>query len=480
MPVAFSIEEITTKRDQIGSLVSQNMLEKAGQQLLTYAKDFGPDGGDAERKARVLQSSIVRIRRGHLYADSKDDGAKEARIAHSLLELADEILDYNQTHATEWTRREDSKQQAKHDDAPKAQDPRAHPPLESNSTRHSGHRTPGANRNFDLELAAFRARRRQADAPPSEGVVAYSDNLSHRYSNRRGYSLQKVSLQLRVGEITGVVGVNGSGKTTLLRVLAGELAHHGGVLAYPSIAPPDRAMKLAWEHIRRHIAFVKQRPDAWTGTVQDNLHWQAAIHGAFGDENEDVVEFILLRMGLSSFRTYHWNHLSAGYKTRVELARALVSRPLLLVLDEPLAALDPLSQQEFLDNLVAFSDSPRRPIAVILSSQNLYELESITDQLLVLNNGEPRYCGPRNKLGSDRETNAFEIACNADPERLNSLLEPLEASCKSVSLAGALICSPRHCLAADILRRLLEADVTIHYFRDVTSSTRLLLSTAPA
>ena len=240
----------------------------------------------------------------------------------------------------------------------------------------------------DLDRARRRFLRvRKKSGDEDVGVVFRGVGVSKRYKRGfRDFGLNGINLELHAGQITGLVGVNGSGKTTLMQIVRGALRADGGQIEYPELTRENSS----WEHIRRQIAWVPQHLPSWPGYVVDNLHLRAAQFGVRGKKNIDEVEWLLHRLDLADFRRARWNDLSGGYRMRFALARALLSSPRLLVLDEPLAHLDILAQQLFLRDLKAISLSSERPLPVLMSSQHLYEVESLADQLLFLNNGRLR------------------------------------------------------------------------------------------
>lgn len=93
-------------------------------------------------------------------------------------------------------------------------------------------------------------------------------------------------------------------------------------------------------------------------------------------------------MGLRPFRKHDWKDLSSGYNMRFELARMLLRKPELLLIDEPLANLDILAQQVILDDFRNIEKSPFRPLGIILSSQQQYEVEKTSDYVIILKNGK--------------------------------------------------------------------------------------------
>ncbi|MGL5890113.1 MAG: ATP-binding cassette domain-containing protein, partial [Bacteroidia bacterium] len=177
-----------------------------------------------------------------------------------------------------------------------------------------------------------------------QSALVKADKISKAY--RRGnFSLKPISIELAAGEITGVVGENGNGKTTLMRCLAGQLAIDSGTLEYAGINANDHYQ------IKSTVAFIPQRIPRWFGRLRDNLHFSAALSGITGEENELLVDFMLERFGLAEYAELNWNQISSGYRTRFEIARVLLMRPQVMILDEPLANLDINAQQTLLTDL---------------------------------------------------------------------------------------------------------------------------------
>jgi ABC-2 type transport system ATP-binding protein len=247
--------------------------------------------------------------------------------------------------------------------------------------------------------------RRYRDSMPPEQTVAFEcKSISKRFKGSR-FELNDLSFSLRTGQITGVVGRNASGKTTLLRMVLGDIAPDRGSLSYPLLTRDDTS----WSHIKRQIAYISQLSRQWGGRVGTNLSFIASSYGSRGARNKELVAWHIQRYGLADYQKSRWGELSGGYRARYELARALVSRPKLLVLDEPLASLDVIAQQEFLKNLRAIAYSLEDPVPVIITSQHLYEIEAIVDQLIVLDGGKCLFCGSLADLKAESSTRFFEL-----------------------------------------------------------------------
>jgi ABC-type multidrug transport system ATPase subunit len=234
----------------------------------------------------------------------------------------------------------------------------------------------------DAELIRFIVQTRE---PESQGKLIVVQDVTKTYSGS-SFKLRPISLELNRGEILGIVGVNASGKTTLLRILLGELRQSSGDIWYPSLV--DAVKKRDWIRVKQRIGYVSQILPRWPGSVYDNLCYVASIYGHPLREIDAYLEQLLKRYGLDKFKNATWDEISGGYKTRFEIVRALVSKPDILILDEPLAYLDIISQQVVLRQLRQLARNRARPIGVIISSQQLYEIESIANRLLVLEGGE--------------------------------------------------------------------------------------------
>ena len=135
-------------------------------------------------------------------------------------------------------------------------------------------------------------------------------------------------MELKQGEILGLVGENGNGKTTLLRSLCGELHPTSGTINYQF--QYDDLYDL-----RTKLVYIPQRTDTWRGSMYENLEFTASCYGYSPEENNLVVDLVITRLGLRKFRKHYWNNLSSGYKMRFELARMLLRKPKILLIDEP-------------------------------------------------------------------------------------------------------------------------------------------------
>jgi ABC-2 type transport system ATP-binding protein len=284
--------------------------------------------------------------------------------------------------------------------------------------------------------------------------------ISKTYSSGN-FSLQPISLQVNTGDVFGIVGENGNGKTTLLRCMAGQLALDSGELRFTRLQDPDHY------EIKHHLAFIPQRIPRWFGLLKDNLHFSAAISGVKGEENKVMVDFMLERLDLTPYAHLTWNQISSGYRTRFEIARILLQKPKLLILDEPLANLDINAQQSILTDLRFMAKSVHNPMGILLSSQQLHEVEKIADTVLLIKKGSCLF-----RTGEQEKTaTAFVIELETTINR-QQLLSVLAEEGEVQFNGGFYTITSATIPAQEILSKLVSAGIPISYFRDITHSTK--------
>jgi ABC-type multidrug transport system ATPase subunit len=448
--------------DEIRALVSAGDLGRAGRRLLDFSKEFEVPR-ELENEAVRLMGRINILRRQiREIGENQDAAAERNTLLGSVLELVDdmncrreEVRSPALRLVEQTTAQPDVREAASLALVPTA--PAADVKLPSEATR------------FETARETFMLHRTQADDADAGAVVFRCRGLTKRYRRSGGFELVDVGFDLCPGEITGVIGVNGAGKTTVLRIVAGALRASDGTVAYPLLSRIGGHGKA---RIRSQIAYVDQQPAQWYGRLADSLHLYASLNGVRGRDNEDEVEFLLQRLCLDQYRDHEWHQISGGFKMRFELARALVKRPKLLVLDEPLAPLDIMTQQLFLQDLRDLADSSRHPVAIIVSSQHLYEIESIADQILFLDGGRQVHVGKLSELGSDRVDNVFELSCRCSRAVLERHLEALPVLDIEEFGTTYHVRVTRETAASDVIKVLAAVNLQVTYFRDISRSTR--------
>lgn len=298
----------------------------------------------------------------------------------------------------------------------------------------------------------------------AEEFVLKADQITKSYGSQK-FSLGPISLTLTKGQVFGLVGENGNGKTTLLRILAKEIAETKGSLHYKF----NKNIQSDYD-LRTKLIYIPQRTEKWYGSLLDNLRFVLANYDEKPEEIETRVLLMVARLGLWNYRHLKWSELSSGYKMRFELARTLLRKPEILLLDEPLANLDVLAQQIILEDLKAIANSVNNPIALILSSQQLYEVEKISDKVIFLKNGQ--YNESTTEAVNQEKPLIIEIDTTANREELLKVFAPftLEKLTFNGGIYTVYFSTTTH--FSEVIVALGLADINLTYIRDISASTR--------
>jgi ABC-2 type transport system ATP-binding protein len=238
-------------------------------------------------------------------------------------------------------------------------------------------------------------------------------NLSKRYG-RKGWALQDATLRLPTGRVAALVGPNGAGKTTLLHLAVGLLNPTGGSVRVCGFDPGQQAK----ETLPR-IGFVAQdHPLYKTFSVADMLTFGRKLNPRWDD---DLALRRLQRLGIPLKRAV--GKLSGGQQAQVALALALAKRPELLLLDEPIASLDPLARREFLRTLM--EATAEGGLTVLLSSHIIADLERVCDYLIILSASRVQLAGEIDEIV---RTHKLLVGPRADPTAVASVHNIIEAS----------------------------------------------------
>ncbi|WP_294821318.1 ABC transporter ATP-binding protein [uncultured Flavobacterium sp.] len=310
------------------------------------------------------------------------------------------------------------------------------------------------------ELYAFLSVK---EVPMPEKILE-AIHITKQYSSA-SFALGPVNIDLYAGDIVGLVGENGNGKTTLLRVLCGELYATSGKVNY-SFAYNDLY------DLRTQLVYIPQRTDTWRGSMYENLVFTASMYGYGPDENELVVNLIIARLGLRKFRKHSWKHLSSGYKMRFELARMLLRKPKVLLIDEPLANLDILAQQTVLEDFRAIAKSVFRPVGIILSSQQLYEVEKTSDQVIFLKQGVQKNL--RGDQAGQQEEMHFVVEFESEwtQSRLNDIFVPKGLVSLRFNGGTYVATFNESTTIHDFMNIAVANEMPLTYFRNISNSTR--------
>jgi ABC-2 type transport system ATP-binding protein len=210
-------------------------------------------------------------------------------------------------------------------------------------------------------------------------AVIQASGLGKAY--RRTWALRDCTLAIPEGHVVGLVGPNGAGKTTLLRLSAGMLAPTRGTITVLGQRPAAGPAQLA------RVGFVAQDTAVYARlAVADHLRLGAWLNPGWDD---DLAQRRIAQVGLDPRQRA--GSLSGGQRAQLALTLAMAKRPELLLLDEPVASLDPLARREFLQGLM--EAVAEHEVSVVLSSHLVADLERVCDYLVVLVASRVRVAG---------------------------------------------------------------------------------------
>jgi ABC-2 type transport system ATP-binding protein len=216
------------------------------------------------------------------------------------------------------------------------------------------------------------------------------NELYKYYGERR--AVGPLSFSIEAGEIVGLLGLNGAGKTTTLRILACDLLPSSGSVRVDGIDVVDHP-----HEVRSRIGYLPDTPPLYGEmTVQAYLRFAAKLRGVPGDQAERRVAEVAEVTQLDRVVNDSIASLSHGYKQRVGIAQAVVHKPRLLVLDEPITGLDPVQIVEMRELL----RSLRGDHTILLSSHILSEISETCDRILVIRDGEIGASGTEAELSA--------------------------------------------------------------------------------
>ena len=206
---------------------------------------------------------------------------------------------------------------------------------------------------------------------------------TRRRERRTRVALDSVSFAMEKGETVAILGQNGSGKSTLVRLLSTLLLPDGGTARIfgHDVVANARAVRRLVNRVSVEASFFKKMSAA------ENLGYAARYYGMTAGQTRDLIPAILERVGFPSDRRGEpMENLSRGMQQKVALARALLTSPVLLLLDEPTTGLDPRSKlevQEFIREIRTQHDS-----TILLCTHDLAEAEALADRVGILDRGE--------------------------------------------------------------------------------------------
>ncbi len=251
-----------------------------------------------------------------------------------------------------------------------------------------------------------------------------TDGLGKRYGSQ--WALRDCTLEIPRGAITALVGPNGAGKTTLLRLAVGLTRPSAGSVRVFGLDPREDAAALLPQ-----VGFVAQEHPLYGGfTVEEMLHAGAKLNPRF---DADAARERIADLGLPPKQRVR--KLSGGQRAQIALTLALAKRPELLLLDEPVASLDPLARREFLQSVLAAASE--RELTVVLSSHIVADLERVCDHLVILSASRTQLAGSIDEILASHRLLTGPRDEAADVARLHDVIRESHAERQTTLLVRA-------------------------------------------
>jgi ABC-2 type transport system ATP-binding protein len=276
------------------------------------------------------------------------------------------------------------------------------------------------------------------DNEKMSGIDAFVSirNVTKTYGAFR--ALDNISFDIKEGEVFGYIGPNGAGKTTTMKILVGLISNFEGEVTIGGYRVPKQKNEIhkLLGYLPQNVAFQEWR------SVNQALKTFGKLSGLSDVKVEARIPQILDTIGLGDVREKKISQLSGGMTQKVGLAQALLHDPKLLVLDEPLGGLDPLSRRQFKDIVLKLGE---RGTTILFSSHILSDVQDVADRIGILSRGKIKQIGSLDELkkrfttnnvievllsyASDRwqklgETQGVKTAEQATPGRVRLTLQP--------------------------------------------------------
>ncbi len=248
--------------------------------------------------------------------------------------------------------------------------------------------------------------------------------VEKRFSGLASPAVAKLTTEITGGSVTGLVGPDGAGKTTLMRMLAGLLKPDSGNITIMGLDPISQGVD-----VRRHLGYMPQKFGLYEDlTVQENLDLYASLCGVIGESRQQIYQQLLNFTDLSRFTQRLAGKLSGSMKQKLGLACTLISRPKILLLDEPGVGVDPIARQELWRMVHELASDG---MLILWSTSYLDEAEQCRD-ILLLNQGQLLYRGIPQALTNKMAGRSFLLQVPASKRRAylqDALLLPQTTDC---------------------------------------------------
>ncbi len=236
-------------------------------------------------------------------------------------------------------------------------------------------------------------------------MILRVENLTKEY--RRSLVVDRLSLEVKQGEVVGLLGPNGAGKTTTFHMMAGLVKPTQGRIF---LGDEEITHLPTYKRARKGIAYLPQNPSVFQRlVVKDNLLAILETLDLSVGEQEEKAKLLLSELGITHLKDRRAYLLSGGERRRVEIARALTTSPSFMLLDEPFAGIDPITVSDL--QTIIF-DLKNKGIGILITDHNVRETLEITDFSYVMHQGEILIAGKRDELTQNEEARRIFLGEN--------------------------------------------------------------------
>ncbi|NJC26706.1 LPS export ABC transporter ATP-binding protein [Neolewinella antarctica] len=241
-------------------------------------------------------------------------------------------------------------------------------------------------------------------------MLLRSDNLVKKYGSRT--VVKGVSLEVARGEIVGLLGPNGAGKTTTFYMTVGFIKPNEGRVY---LDQEDITKLPMYKRAQRGIGYLPQEPSVFRKlSVEDNIAAVLEMGDLSKAEQKDKLEYLISEFRLEQVRSSNGDTLSGGERRRTEIARALATDPMFILLDEPFAGIDPIAVED-IQYIVAKLKT--KNIGILITDHNVQETLSITDRAYLMFEGNILKAGTAEELAADEMVRKVYLGKNFELRR---------------------------------------------------------------
>lgn len=233
---------------------------------------------------------------------------------------------------------------------------------------------------------------------PAQSLNQSLSTQGLRKSYRARTVVNSVDLEVATGEVVGLLGPNGAGKTTTFYMVVGLCRPDDGQVFLNGTAITDLPM---YQRARRGISYLPQEPSVFRKlTVEDNLLAVLETRDMDQRQRRERADELLAEFRITHIARNKGYSLSGGERRRVEIARALATDPLFILLDEPFAGIDPLA---VIDIQNVITDLKGKGMGILISDHNVRETLGVCDKAYILNEGEVLECGNPEQIAASKK-----------------------------------------------------------------------------